>query len=97
MQLIILSHQKLSHYLMNNPVPVLSQRRGKLLLGVGLVPAVAVSLARFGGGAAVRLQIVAAAADHESRGVVEDSVLAAHLVPRVLHLALHVIVERFEP
>ena len=75
-------------------LPVLSQRRGKLLLSVGLVSPGAVSLARFGSGVVVRFAIVAAG--HEARGVVENAVLGAHHVPRVLHLTLQVVVEGFE-
>ena len=74
--------------------PVLSQRQGKLLLGVGLVSPVAVSLARFGGGVPVRFARVAG---HEAGGVVENAVLAAHHAPSVPQLALQVVVERFEP
>ena len=52
------------------------------------------SLARFRRGVAVGFARVAG---HEAGGVVEDAVLAAHQVPRVLHLALQVVVERCEP
>ena len=75
-------------------LPVLSQRQGKLLLGVGLVSPVAVSLARFGGSVPVRFARVAG---HEAGGVVENAVLAAHHAPSVPQLALQVVVERFEP
>ena len=74
-------------------LPVLSQRRGKLLLSVGLVSPGAVSLARFGSGVVVRFAVVAG---HESRSVVENAVLVAHHVPRVFHLTLQVVVEGFE-
>ena len=75
-------------------LPVLSQRRGELLLGVGLVTPVAVSFARFGGCVAVRFVRVAG---HEAGGVVENAVLAAHHAPSIPQLALQVVVERFEP